>query len=180
MNSSGSAVRDEIGTVIEVIEKRSIAFLKSELGMAPVKVERSIRSDDHASLRAVTAIVAVGSKAGVYIAYSYDNALIRAITKRYTAGLSIGPGEEELYARETASDIVNVIVGNSTADLAQRGELISLSPPVLTVGAHTIQGRRETTIAVLTLRFPEGVLDIAFVGPSTLFDERLNYLGDKR
>jgi CheY-specific phosphatase CheX len=129
-------------------------------------------------LRAITAIVSVGSKHGLYIAYSYDVSLIRAMTKLYTAGLDIGADEEELYIHETASDVVNVIIGNCTADLAKRGEIIVLSPPVLMVGARTIQSRDGSTVATLTARFAQGALDVAFVGPKVLFDNYLNYQGE--
>ena len=64
--------------------------------------------------------------------------------------------------------------GEIYSDLARRGELVTLSPPVLMVGARTIQGRDESTIAALKIVFPEGALDVAFVGPRILFDDHLN------
>jgi CheY-specific phosphatase CheX len=164
----------EIAVVMRVVEHRTIAFMRDELGLATTRIERHTHHEKSVVLRPITAIVGVGSRAGLYIAYSYDVSLIRAMTRKYTSGLDIANSSEELYIRETASDVVNVIVGNSTADLAKRGELITLSPPVLVVGARTIQGRDESTIAALTLHFPEGALDVAFVGPRILFDEHLN------
>lgn len=179
MTSNTIQLDHELATVIEVVEQRTIAFMKDQLGLTATATERRLLHKEAVVLRAMTAIVGVGSKAGLYIAYSYDQSLIRAMTKRYTEGLTVSPEEEELYIRETASDVVNVIVGNCTADLARRKELITLSPPVLVDGARTIQGRNETTIAALTLKFPEGELDIAFVGPRILFDEHLNYKGGR-
>jgi CheY-specific phosphatase CheX len=167
----------EIGLVVKVVEPRTLAFLRDELGFEPVRLERHIHDEKSVVLRAITAIVAVGSRAGLYIGFSYDVSLIRAMTKAYTASLQYQPDEEELYVRETASDIVNVIVGNSTADLASRGELITLSPPVLMVGARTIHSRDGCTVAALTANFAQGALDIAFVGPKILFDQNLNYQG---
>ena len=177
MTSTPLKLDDEITLVIKVVEQRTIAFIKEQLGLTPKAIKRRLLRDECVMLRDMTAIVAVGSRAGLYIAYSYDASLISAMTKQYTEGLSIPAGEEELYMRETASDIVNVIVGNSTADLARRGELVTLSPPVLMEGARTIKGRAETTIAALTLEFAEGALEVAFVGPKLLFDEHLNYKG---
>jgi CheY-specific phosphatase CheX len=169
-------IEHEIASVVEIVERRTISFLRDEFGMSAQSIDRCLHQKERV-LRDMTAIVGVGSKAGLYIAFSYDGSLIRALTALYTAGIDVGPGEEELYARETASDVVNIIVGNITADLAKRGELITLSPPVLVVGAQTIRGHRDTTIAVLTLRFAEGALDVEFVGPKILFDEQLNYRG---
>jgi CheY-specific phosphatase CheX len=169
-----SKLDHEIILVMQIVEQRTLAFMRDELGLTPAGVARRTHHEKSVVLRPITAIVGVGSLAGVYIAYSYDVSLIRAMTRKYTRGLEIAGDAEELWIRETASDIVNVIVGNSTADLARRGELITLSPPVLMVGARTIQGRDDSTIAALTIRFDEGALDIAFVGPRILFDDHLN------
>jgi CheY-specific phosphatase CheX len=177
MNATVIHLDHEIETVLKVVEQRTISFLRDELGLAVERLERKFRHEEHVVLRGMTAMVGVGSQVGLYIAYSYDESLIRAMTKRYTAELTVTPGEEDLYMRETASDVVNVIVGNCTADLAQRGGVITLSPPVLMLGARTIQARPKTTIATLTLQFGEGALDVAFVGPRLLFDDHLNYMG---
>lgn len=180
MSAADVTLDHEITAVVKVVEQRTIAFLRDELSLTVAHVERRLHREETVLLRAMTAIVGVGSRTGLYIAYSYDDSLIRAMTKRYVVGLSIGPDEENLYMRETASDVVNVIVGNCTADLARRGEIVTLSPPVLALGARTIQGRPQAAIAVLTLEFPEGVLDVAFVGPKLLFDDQLNYMGGAR
>jgi hypothetical protein len=168
----------EIAAVLSVVEQRTVAFLRKELGMVANRIDRRLHHEETVVLRAMTAIVGVGSMAGLYIAYSYDTSLIREMTKRYTKELSIGPDEEDLYMRETASDVVNVIVGNCTADLARNRGVVTLSPPVLMLGARTIQGRPRTAISALTLHFREGALDVAFVGPRCLFDNQLNYKGE--
>jgi len=171
----------QLSTVIEVIEKRTITFLHDQFGFVADRIDHCLTKTESVVLRSMTAIVGVGigigSGAGLHIAYSYDDSLIRAMMKLYTAGLSIGSEEEELYTRETASDIVNVIVGNSTADLAGRGELITLSPPVLMVGARTIHARRDAAFSALTLTFPMGVLEVMFVGPKIRFDDHLQCQG---
>jgi CheY-specific phosphatase CheX len=174
--SSATVLDHEISAVVKVVEQRTIAFLKDQLDLSVGAISRRLQHEQNVVLRAMTAIVGVGSRKGLYIAYSYDESLIRAMTARYAAELSIAPEEEELYMRETASDVVNVIVGNCTADLARRGEVITLSPPVLALGARTIQGRPKTAIATLTLKYPEGSLDVVFVGPKLLFDDHLNYM----
>jgi len=166
----------EIAAVLEVVERRTIDFLRDELKFSVESVSRRMHNDESVILREMTAIVGVGSHKGLYIAYSYDASLIAAMTKRFAAELTIAPEEEDLYMRETASEVVNVIVGNCTAELARRGETVTLSPPVLALGARTIQGRPKTAIAAVTLKFPEGALDIVFVGPKILFDDHLNFM----
>jgi CheY-specific phosphatase CheX len=167
----------EIGLVMRVVEQRTLSFMRDEIGLEPISIEHHMHDEKSVVLRPITAIVAVGSKSGLYIAYSYDLSLIREMTRLYTAGLTYPADEEELYIRDTASDVVNVIVGNSTAELASRGELITLSPPMLMVGAKTIHSRDGSTVAALTAHFAQGALDVAFVGPKVLFDQHLNYRG---
>ncbi len=164
--------------IFKTVEQRTVAFFHDHLDLVPTSITRNIHPADQFCLREITAIVGVGSSSGLYIAFSYDQALAWKMTERYTAELVIAPDETELYMHETALDVVNVIIGNCTADLAGRGETISLSPPVLALGARTMQGRSRTAVGVLSLNFPEGGLDIAFVGPKQLFDEQLNYVGD--
>ena len=166
----------EIAAVVEVVERRTIDFLRDELKFPVESVSRRLHNEQSVMLRAMTAIVGVGSHKGLYIAYSYDAALIGAMTKRFAAELTIAPEEEDLYMRETASEVVNVIVGNCTAELARRGDTVTLSPPVLALGARTIQGRPKTAVATLTLKYPEGALDVVFVGPKLLFDDHLNFV----
>lgn len=180
MNTTDITLDHEISTVLKVVEQRTTSFLRDELGLLVKGISRRLHHEESVMLRDMTAIVGVGSQAGLYIAYSYDETLIRAMMLRYAAELSIAPEDESLYMRETASDVVNVIVGNCTSDLAKRGEVVTLSPPVLALGAKTIQGRPKTAIAVLTLQFEEGTLDVAFVGPKLLFDDHLNYMGGAR
>jgi CheY-specific phosphatase CheX len=177
MNSDVVRLDHELAIVMEVVEQRTISFLSEQFNLVADGISRRLCQEESIVLRSMTAIVGVGSQAGIYIAYTYDDSLIREITKRYTAELSIAQEEEEIYAQETASDVVNVIIGNSTADLARRGELIALSPPVLMMGARTIHGRRQTATAAITLRFAEGSLDVIFVGPKILFDTHLLYQG---
>ena len=174
--SSDIKLDQEITTVMRVVEQRTIAFMKDQLDLSVEKVSRLVHREQNVVLREMTAIVGVGSRTGLYIAYSYDESLIRAMTARYTAELSFPAEEEGLYMRETASDVVNVIVGNCTAELARQGEIVTLSPPVLALGARTIQGRPKTAIAALTLKYPQGSLDVAFVGPKLLFDDHLNFM----
>jgi hypothetical protein len=157
----------EITTVMEIVEQHTISFLREQLNLVAGRIEHRMFQDERVVLRAVTAVIgiSINSQEGIFIVYSFDDLLIRTMAKRYTAELSIAAEEEELYIRETASDVVNVIVGNSTADLARQGELITLWPPILMVEGHTIYGRPKSETAALTLHFPEGSLDVTSVGP---------------
>lgn len=163
--------------VAKVLERVTQDFMAAELGMPVRQVRRHLRDVRQVGLRDVTALVSVGPSLDLYVAYSYARPLIDAITRRYAAELSVADDEWDLYARETALDVVNVIVGNSTAELAAAGELLTLSPPILMLGARTICGGPGSVFVVLELELDGGTLSIALVGPRHLFDDHLNYNG---
>lgn len=163
--------------VAKVLERVTQSFLATELGMPVRHVRRHLRHVRQVGLRDVTALVSVGPSLDLYVAYSYERPLIDRITRRYTAELEVPDDEWELYVRETALDVVNVIVGNSTAELAAAGELLTLSPPILMLGARTICGGPRSVFVVLELELDGGTLSIALVGPRHLFDDHLNYNG---
>ena len=115
---SASSTSNGIAAVVKVVERRTIDFLCDELKLVVKDIGRYLHNEQSVKLRDVTAIVGVGSRTGLYIAYSYDASLLHAMMVRYTAELTIAPEEEALYMRETASEVVNVIVGNCTASIS--------------------------------------------------------------
>src|SRR3569832_1575118 len=90
----------DLAKVLRVVEQRTLAFLREELQLVPEKIERCVRRDLSISLHATTAMVGVGSPGGLYIAFSYDDPLIRAVTARFAAELTIAEDEQILYQQE--------------------------------------------------------------------------------
>lgn len=178
MTTNLSAEDNELIAVMEIVERRTGAFMRDHLTMMTGGINHRLHQTEGFTLRAMTTIVSVGSETGFYIAFSYDEPLIQSVFRRYTAELTIAPEEEGFYVKETAADIINVIIGNCTADLAQQGNLIKLSPPIVMVGGGKIHGRKDATVAALTLPFDEGALDLAFVGPKRLLGLHLDFKGD--
>jgi CheY-specific phosphatase CheX len=161
--------------VMAVIERRSISYAANHLDLNVRNVVRHGCLEKGLRLRDLTAMVALGPHIDLYIAYSFDNALADLIMQRATEGLGISAEEEETYRHEATSEMVNIIVGNSTADLAAQGRILRLSPPVVMDGAKKIQPHAEATIACVTFQFDEGEMDVAFVGPRDSFDTELNF-----
>ncbi len=134
MTTTLSLQDDELIGVMAIVERRTVAFMHDHLTMSTGATDHRLHHAEGFSLRAMTAIVSVGSETGFYIAFSYDEPLIQAVFRRYTAELSITPEQEPFYVKETAADIINVIIGNCTADLANEGNLLKLSPPLVMMG----------------------------------------------
>ncbi len=171
------SVRASVAEVMDIIERRTISFAADELGLSAQRGRRRLRDIKQLELRDLTALVAVGPRVDLYIAYSFAAPLIAEIAERFTADLDLAAGEMPQFIQESASEMVNIIVGNSTAELAERGKPLHLSPPVLLVGAKQIHRHSDAVFATVTLAFDQGELDIAFIGPQRLFDINLNYCG---
>ena len=171
------SIRANVAEVMDIIERRTISFAAEELGLSARRGQRRLQDIKQLELRDLTALVAVGPRVDLYIAYSFTAKLIEEIAERFTADLNLAPDEMPKYVHESACEMVNIIVGNSTAELAHRGQSLHLSPPVVLVGAKQIHRHNDAVFATVTLAFDQGELDIAFVGPQHLFDINLNYCG---
>ena len=171
------SVRANVAEVMDIIERRTISFAAEELGLSARRGRRRLQDIKQLELRDLTALVAVGPRVDLYIAYSFTAKLIEEIAERFTADLNLPADEMPKYVHESACEMVNIIVGNSTAELADRGKALHLSPPVVLVGAKQIHRHSDAVFATVTLAFDQGELDIAFVGPQHLFDINLNYCG---
>ena len=126
-------------------------------------------------LHDLTAIAGLGGPISLLIAFSFDASLIEAIYQRITSDIEVPDGEEALYRRETAAEIVNTILGLCTSDFQEIEQTIALSPPVILEDARCIHRPKNAVFASMRVRTERGIVTISFVGPRELFDDHLNY-----
>ena len=162
----------DFSSIMTVVETRTAAFAEAELGLIPRRVDRTLCDLGALSLRDVNALITVGPRTGLYVIFSYDQALIADMMRRYSPELE---DDEADIIHDAAREIVNVIIGNCTADLAKAGETLTLSPPLSISDTKVVHWHRGSSYVVLSLAFDSGVLDVAFIGPRPLFDRVLNY-----
>lgn len=113
----------------------------------------------------LTSVVTLGGSFNCTLAFSFEMGLLRQILAWYAAGLTLTAAEEPLYLEETAGDLLNNMVGNSTADVPlPAGERTLLSPPIILNGAATLTGSRNTACQQRELVTPFGRLRIYCVG----------------
>jgi len=136
------------------------------------------------ALKDTTAIIGLGGVIGALVTISFEQKLLSRLLLLETEGLRIPSQEHDLYLRETASEIANIIVGRCLADLQARlsdidsGEAretsIMMSPPVVIQNVshlHQSQGGCYSSVMLSTIF---GSLIISMVWPSELFHEILN------
>ena len=161
---------------IEILSNRTEAFFREELGI--VVTGRTHQADDvhKLDLKPLTAIMSAIGSLKLYLAYSFDTALIEAAFATYTADLDIAPDERDDAIQETAGDIINIIVGNALADLAATGPTITLSPPLILTEAKSVMRHRGARFVSSGLATALGQCDIHCIGPGELFDDTLEYV----
>jgi len=161
---------------IEALVARTVEFFQQELDI-PVSSRRFQADDVHKlDLRPVTAIMSATGSLKLYLAYSFDVDLIEAAFAAYTADLDIAEEEHDDAVQETAGDIINIIVGNTLADLAHAGRIITLSPPIVLTEAKSVMRHRGARFYSAHLGTPQGQCGIHLIGPGELFDDTLEYV----
>ena len=155
---------------------RARAYFQDEIGLAVTKASPVIGSIDALNLRKVTAVVCTDGPVRLMIAFSFDRGLLEWLREAVTRDLDIAPHERELFLRETAGEIANFILGHATADLAEEGNNVTLSPPAIISQGRRIHRPKKAMFASIELSTRRGIVDIDFIGPTELFDQQLNVL----
>jgi len=166
----------DVNGFLDALTRRTEAFFREELDI--VIADRSFQIDDvqKLDLKHVTAIMSATGALKLYLAYSFEAALIGAAFTAYTAGLDIDEDEREDAIQETAGDIINIIVGNALADIAAKGPTIALSPPIILTEAKSVMRHRGAKFASAELGTAVGHLSIHLIGPGELFNDSLEYV----
>jgi CheY-specific phosphatase CheX len=171
--------RKQFPKAMAAVKKRTIAYLADEISLPVTTNKMVIGNLDVLELRDITTIVGTGGPVSLLIAYCFDRGLLEHLCRTLTLHLNIAPHEYELFLRETAAEMVNIVLGHATADLAEEGNDVTLSPPVVLEGGRRIHRPKKAMFATLELSTIYGILDIYFIGPPELFDQRLNILSEE-
>ena len=154
---------------------RTKSYLAEQAGIDVTEVHAAMEDVEHLKLRHATAIIGVGGSVGLLVAFSFSHELADILYKRLTAGIKIPADQEAVYRDATVTEIANVIIGNCTADFADHGERVSVSPPVLLEDTKSIYRMKNAMFGTVAMVTPHGPFDIHMVGPLGMFDSQLNY-----
>lgn len=162
--------------LLEVVLKRAEACIASETGVAVDQVVHADGPVDSLVLRKVTAVIAVGGPISFLAAFSFDQNLLDTLFERYTSDIEVTEDERFEFMHATAGDLVNLIMGQATADLELAEVVISISPPVVFEDARRIGRSKDARFRSATMKTAEGAMDVNVIGPTELFDSHLNYV----
>jgi len=158
---------------------RTRDYLQEEIGLKVSRAKPRTGNMDALQLRDVTAVVCTDGPVKLLIVFSFQRPLLEHIREMVTAGLEVLPDERELFLRETAAETMNFILGHATADLAEENNDMRLSPPTVIDEEKNILRPKKAIFTSIEMATSHGILDINFIGPSDLFDQKLNIVGDE-
>jgi|GEM_PF-500524 CheY-specific phosphatase CheX len=171
-HSAGELV-GEMTAIMHVVARRTDMFLRSQIGLTVNGCSHHADGVQCLELKDLTSLVSVGGSLNMIIAFSFDAGLIAHISQKFTDGIAVGDDERELYLNDAASEMINTIIGNCTAELAERNAVISMSPPVIITGARSVHRAQDAKFFSVTMSLSKGSMGIYFIGPRGLFDDNL-------
>ncbi|MBG0776769.1 MAG: chemotaxis protein CheX [Desulfovibrionaceae bacterium] len=166
----------DVTRIMQVLAERTTTFLAEESGVTVSGIEYEMNSIHRLELNHTTALLNVGGNINMYVGVSFEAPLIEKIFEGYAGDLDIAEDERDEGMEETAGDVVNIVVGNATADFADSGVLINLSPPVVLKEAKSITRKKAVNFYQAALTTDHGRMLVFCVGPKDLFDGKLNYI----
>lgn len=167
----------EFRNLMDKLSGRMIDFLQQELDIETISVTFFLQTIQKMDLNYLTSMINVEGNIKMLFAFSYDDDFFNEIFNRYTEELEIDAEEKEEAYIDSAGDIINIIVGNTLADLKDTEKII-ISPPIVITEAKQIGRPRKAVFYTAKLVTKYGKLDIYLVGPNEQFDLKLNYLGN--
>jgi CheY-specific phosphatase CheX len=158
------------------VRKRACTYLHEEIGLNVTAGKPTLGVVDALNLREMTAVVWTSGPVQLIISFSFDRQLLERMAEILTCNLDVDPDEREQFLSEIAAETANLIVGHATADLAEEGNDVLLTPPVIICGGRRIHRPRNAMFASVALATDSGSVDVGFIGPAELFDQKLNAL----
>jgi CheY-specific phosphatase CheX len=149
--------------LIDKLSSRMIAFLNDELAIETIDITLVSNTLQKMQLNYLTSLISVEGNIKMFIALSYDESLFNEIFSRYTADLTIENDEQDEAIVDSAGDIINILVGNTLADINETNQKMIMSPPIVITAARQIACRRHSSVYRTHLITQYGVLDVYLV-----------------
>ncbi len=138
---------EDVKHILEVIVAVAESFLDNEIGIKVKKEAAYVLCSSQFEFKPVTALMSISGCFRLTITFSFDKTLIAQIFQVYAQGLSFEDNDLALHIDETAEDMINIVIGNSTAELAEGGTTVHISVPIV---IHEADGNAIGAMELLT------------------------------
>lgn len=169
----------DINKLIRIVTDHAKSFFKSELDIQISNINLVEEALSNLKLSYLTSLISVNSYMNMFLAFSFEKELIYCILEKITDGSDYPRQEEDAYLEGAASEMLNIVVGNSAASFAPQGTNISISTPIVITEAKSIIRHDQARFYSVEIETDAGMLYIYLIKPKHLFDNQLNYLENK-
>ncbi|MFW2490119.1 chemotaxis protein CheX [Clostridium chromiireducens] len=121
----------DINEFLLAVVRRTISVLDQVTKISVIQMDFEFLERDNTSLTGLTSIICIEDCRKLVVGFNYDNSLIKEIFRRYTKSMDIKEEETELYIKETASDLINITVGNVLSEFGKRDIAVKISIPLI-------------------------------------------------
>lgn len=145
------------------LTERLVEFLDYQLNIETVETQLALNNIQKMQLNPITALINVENQIKVIILISYEQPLFDQIFQRYTADLNIEEHEKEDALIDSAGDIINIVVGNTLAEVDNKKHSVIMSPPLIIKDGKQIACKRDTLFYKANVITTQGQLDIYLI-----------------
>lgn len=129
---------EDIKHILEVVVDVARGFLHEQIGIDVLRTEQKAECSSYFRLKPYTALMSISGSFSMNITFSFDGALIEQIYRVYCHELEIEDDERLEHIDETAADMINIVIGNSTERLAHDGTVVKISVPIVINEANSL------------------------------------------
>ncbi len=155
------------------ITNRTVDFLKTEIKMSVTGIQNDCKEVPDVKLNDLTVLISlVIPKNNISISFSFDQSLINEIFEEYCLGLDIDTEEANEYMKETADDMINIIVGNTIPNIPKNKSAIHMTPPMIISNARSISAKKSISFFVNELSTIHGSMKIICAISNDMYSEK--------
>jgi CheY-specific phosphatase CheX len=164
---------DEAKKFLEIIVEITDNMLKNETQLEIVQKELYINNIIRLELKDITSMINIDDKSRMNLIFTFDEELLKYISKNYTAGMDFAEEEYEEVLGETAGDIINIALGLSIGRYAKTRRIFNLSTPVVIHKATKVHKYKDTKVYAAEMFTVYGNMVLYVVIPGDKIKKRI-------
>jgi chemotaxis protein CheX len=158
---------------IKPIMARAVDFITHEAGIHIAEEKCEFDTPSVIELESKTVLIGTnGGELNALFAVSYAPDLLDKLMRTLNYG-DILPEEEQELLEATACEIVNTIIGNAIAHFPNKGEGITLTPPIILNNLTSISKRDDAEIIVTDMNTEYGKFILNLIWPQFMYENSL-------
>ncbi|MCX8083591.1 MAG: chemotaxis protein CheX [Calditerrivibrio sp.] len=153
----------EYKKIIDIITEKCIDFIEKDLSLNPISKKIYLKDVPKINLNYLTSIMSIKGHITAIVVFSYEKAILDKIFYQFTKELDVKDDEkDELYA-ESACEVMNIVLGNSTKSLEINDSLLSFSPPLIVNEAKSILNKKDSKYYHSMISTTDGNINIYLI-----------------